>query len=318
MAENKVFFDTTHVALEILMRAVEKTVKKEVLTEDELKLTGRAIGWLALMTVGTDNDILETLIRASDEVKLSSKKIQYPKSTIPINQSTVAAYGGKRKKMKGGVGIVSLIVGAIAIIYGGNTATNIYTLQNNREIIRNAGISQINEACPNSLSIGLPSKPLIDWNNEYADAVAKYEHDKSICEATKTAVNARITQAENKLNTAWKKIPNDAAIFATTAALVTNPLTAANPAASLTAASLVGKATQEIVQSVISGQLPDTPEKLDSFVTTLSKGFPEAKKTTSETPVSNIGATSSSSQSNGGKRNKTRRSMKNKRITRRR
>lgn len=291
-----VFYDATSVALEILMRAVEKTVKNQELTKEETILVGRAIGWLTLMTAGTDSDILKMLADASDEVA-SVKSV--PKVEIPTGKP-IKVSGGKRRKMHGGVGIVPLIVAGIALLYGGTTTNNIMTLKARRDIIRTEALKQIHSSCPLDLTIGPPAAPLIDWTGEHAAALSQYKADVATCEATKSAVAARVEQAEESLNQAWRRIPSNVAAFSTIATIaVTGP--ASGVVAAAGTGVTIGAAMKQLTETVISGQIPTDSKELNKYVDAISNVFP------TPTPAPEQGG-----------RKKTRRSSLKKRKTQRR
>jgi hypothetical protein len=271
---SNVYHVATNVALQIVIKGVEKTAKKQDLTKPELLLIGRALGWLALMTAGTDKDLFKQLAVASDELK-SANNVP---SMVGITQERPSITAGRRhrKPLKGGVAPAALILGAIAMLYSGNTAITITRLEENRRIIRREAIKTIQSACPVDLLAGAPEKPLIDWSGAYARKVMEYEENVAVCDSTKSAVAARIKKAEDSLNQAWGRLPNDAAAFATVAtAVMTAP---AGPTAAITSATSIGAAVKQIAESVISGQLPSKPEDINKFVKAISDAFPEKEE----------------------------------------
>ncbi len=274
---------TTNVALQIVMKGVEKTVKKQDLTKPELLLVGRALGWLALVTAGTNVDLFKQLSKASTELKEATKNA--PESMVAIQKEGVAVTAGKRhrKRMRGGVAPAALILGAIAMLYGGNTAMTINRLQENRRVIRSEAIRQIQSNCPIDLLAGAPEKPLIDWTGEYARKLSEYTTQQTICDSTKSVMAARIKQADETLAQAWSRLPNDAAAFATVSTMV---LTApAGPAAAATSAATLGAAVKQITETVISGQLPNKPEDINKFVKAVSEAFPQKEEEAAATPA---------------------------------
>lgn len=274
---------TTNVALQIVIKGVEKTVLNKELTKPELMLIGRALGWLALVTAGTNVDVFKQLAKASDELKEATKNA--PESMAAMTKEGVAITAGKRHRraMKGGVAPAALILGAIAMLYGGNTAMNINRLNENRRIVRKEAIKQIQSACPIDLLAGAPEKPLIDWSGEYAQKLSEYTTQQTICDSTKSVMAARVKQADDSLTQAWTRLPNDAAAFATVSTMV---LTApAGPAAAATSAATVGAAVKQITETVISGQLPNKPEDINKFVKAVSEAFPEKAEEAAATPA---------------------------------
>lgn len=274
---------TTNVALQIVIKGVEKSVKKQDLTKPELLLVGRALGWLALVTAGTNVDVFKQLAKASDELKEATKNDR--KSMVSIQKEGVAITAGRRhrKSMKGGVAPAALILGAIAMLYGGNTALTINRLNENRRIIRNEAVKQIQSNCPIDLLAGAPEKPLIDWTGEYARKLSEYTTQQTICDSTKNTMTARVKQAEDSLTQAWTRLPNDAAAFATVATMVyTAP---AGPAAAITSAASMAAAVRQITETVISGQIPNKPEDINKFVKAVSEAFPQKEEEAAATPA---------------------------------
>lgn len=321
---------TTNVALQILMKGVEKTVKKEKLTKPELLVIGRALGWLALVTAGTNVDLFKDLARASDELKETTKN--QPESMVPFGKESEAITAGRRRRRstKGGASVAALIIAAIAILYAGNTAMTLGQLEQNRRTLRSEAIKTIQSACPIDLLAGSPEKPLIDWTGDYARALSQFSTQESICSSTKTVMTSRIRQAEDSLFQAWARLPNDAAAFATVSTMVmTAP---AGPATALTTAASVGAAVKQITESVISGQLPSRPEELNKFVKAVSEAFPEKPpadegtaqpmftgvNTNPDVIVPDPGREGPVGRRRGGRRQTKKKATKKRRVTRRR
>lgn len=312
-------FDVTHLALEILLAATKKTLDNKVLTEDESKAVGKAMGWLALMTVNTENDIFANYIVALKELNAVMKKNKNTSmmpnrmtNRMPMGQ-LVAAYGGSyKRKMRGGIPpLLAILMGALSVLWGGNTAYTLVELNRHREAIRESGAELINSACPSSLAVGPPARPILSgyFSAQYQSQLTQYEQDTITCETARRTVAVRVRDAETRFNTAMDNIPKQVGLLTSAAVIAAaGPVTgAAAVATQLTAATTIGSSVTMVVQNVMSGTLPQDQSQMTTLVTALSTGFPALP-----TPSPGPGGPA------GGKRKGTRRSRKGRKMTRRR
>lgn len=314
-----VVFDTTRLALEILVAAVKKTLDNKVLTEDESKAVGKAMGWLALMTVNTENDVfanyivelkeLDAVIKKNRNTSMMSNRM---KNRRPMG-SLVYAYGGayRKRKMRGGrrSWIFALIMGVLSILWAGNAAYNLHRLDEQRDIVRRNAVEQINSACPANLAVA-PAKPIFAGflKAEYQARLTQYEQDVIGCESVRQRTAVRVRDAETRLNAALDAIPRDIGVITTAAVLAAQgPLAPA----SIAVAGTIGSSVATVARQVMSGSFPENQEQMIAFTTAIAEGFP-ALPTAAPRPPGGAAAPG------GGKRRGTRRSRKSHKMTRRR
>ena len=295
---------TTYLALVVVLGGAKKIIEnKKALTAEEAKTVGRALGWIALTTAGKELDPLKVLIDAADEAALSKGKTVEVAGEDP---TAVEVSGGKRRKrMRGGFPpVMSIMLGAIGVLFGGSTASTLYNLKTQQDQVREAAKAQLRAACPSDLMLGAPAKPLVDWSGEYAVTMAEYTALKARCDAVTAVVTTQVATADAALDAAWKKVPAQVQTLSTAAALVV-----AGPVspATLGASAAVGAAMRQVVEATISGALPTKAEDLKELANTIAKGFPAPPPPAPPAPPA------------GGRRRKTRKGRKatKRRVTRR-
>lgn len=264
----------TEVAVGIILNGAKAIVEKKAWTPDEIEGIGRSIGWLSVVVVGSDKDVFDTLIEGSNEVSEALKTPSGPMGMEIGKERSAVMAGGKRKgrKMRGGVPpLMILLLGAVALIFGGNQATTIMTLQQQRVLVRQAAMAQIKAACPIDLIPEVPpASRLLDWGGGNARELMKFQADMATCNAVRSAAAARIQQADALLKQAFDQVPIQVATFSTAASII---VSGAPTTASLTTAAAVGTAMQQLTSTVISGQMPQG-RGLTTFVQDLNAAFP--------------------------------------------
>jgi len=268
--------NTTRVAAIILLEGAAASQKRKLDTE-ELKLIGRALGWMVYATYGTENDVLKRLDKEiASELPAASKAA--PSKTMAsvedVGDPTAIEGRGRRrgKKMRGGAPpIIILILGAIGAIFGINTVGNVYHTAAQRDIVRDEALRQIKAACPAELVLGPPPKPFVDWKGEYSSAKSAYDTTLAQCEAIKAVGKARVDAAEGALKAAWDRIPAQVGTLATGASLVS---TGAVTGPAVSAAFMLGKSVHTIATSFVQGTIPVGGSEFSSFINTIADGFP--------------------------------------------
>jgi hypothetical protein len=181
--------------------------------EEELKLIGAALGWLTL--------------------RLPEK-----------------SQGGRR--LRGGVApAVAAVVGLVTFLFASFSGNNIYTLNVNRETVRQAGIDQIRAACPVSLLEPAPAaRP--GWFG-YMDprdvqAATEFATNTALCATVRQNVAARVTAAEQAYTNAWNAVPAGVTAVGAVAAV------------GLGAPPAIVSALGTLTGVVVSGSMPTTAQ----------------------------------------------------------
>lgn len=271
MAAADVVKNATRVAAIILIEG-GAAMHKRKLSDAELKLVGRALGWMVYATHGTDDDILK---RLEKEIKSELPAASKTAAKSEALEDPVALEGRGRRRMRGGEmpSMIVLILGAIGSIFGINTVGSIYHTSEHRTVVREASLRQISAACPSDLALGPPPRPFLDFTGEYATALSQYETSNAQCEAAKKVGKARVDAAEAALKNAWNKIPAQAATIATAGSLVA---TGAVTGPAVAAAFTLGKSVHMIATSFVEGSVPLGGADFSVFVNTIADGFPAA------------------------------------------
>ena len=309
-------FDTTNLALEILLAATKKTLDNKVLTEDESKVVGKALGWLALMTVNTKNDIFAEYNVALKEVNAAMRKNINTAmiSNVKINSmpmgKAIAAHGGtyRKRKIGGAIPLIAYIMGALTVLWSGNTGYTLYQLNEHRAQIRAGGIELINSACPASLSLGAPARPVFTGylSAEYQRQLTQFEQDTITCNTARATVGVRVRDAETRFTTAMDNIPTQIGLLTMTGVVAaTGPVGIPATAAALAQGTALGGAVQQVTTSILTGALPRNQSQVAALATSIVTAFPGAPP--AQPPPGG-----------GGKRRSTRRSRKGSKLTRRR
>lgn len=311
----KVADAATSVSVEIILNATKMMAKEETFTNDELKSIGSAMGWLALITVGTKNDIFAKLKDAGIASAAMAKKLEQTTKTTsstPVRPSRTAV--GAKRSRRGGFALsgTAIILGCIAILFGGQKYRAIVSLDEQREIIRQAALQQITSACP--VSIRLP--PAVSRLNPQAvnaQILAQHANDQATCAMIETAARNRVAMAETAYEAALNQIPAGIGALATVGIVAAGgPITAA----SIGTAAAGGVAVTQIAGVLVNGVLPDGPQ-LTTFIKEVNTGLsaflpPSAQAAIAPPPGQAAIAPP------GGKRVRTRRRKLTRRSTKRR
>ena len=148
-------------------------------TDYELKLTGEALGWLTL--------------------RLPEKSQQ----------------GGRR--MRGGVApLVQAVVAIVSLLFASFSGNRIYTLNVNRDQVRESGNKMIATACPQYLNEAPPALRTtwlgtVDIDSELA--LDEYNAGMITCASTKQQVFILIERAEMAFTNAWTSLPAQVGVF---------------------------------------------------------------------------------------------------------
>jgi hypothetical protein len=207
----------TIVAIVATVKILEalKTAKKEgekikvdvSFTDDELKLTGAALGWLTL--------------------RLPEKAV------------------GGRRSLRGGVApAVAAVTAIVTFLFGAFSGKGIYDLNVNREMVREAGRAQIQAACPTSL---LEPAPVVraGWFG-YVDprdvmTVQDFNTNTALCATVRQSVSARVAAADQAYTDAWNRVPAGVGAVGTLAAVgLGAPAVVVTAVTTLTGAAITG------------------------------------------------------------------------------
>jgi hypothetical protein len=256
----------TELAVSIIFGAAAKGVQKVKLTPNEVTAVGRAIGLLTFVTITPEgNSILSSFTKPEivegEEVKSEA-----------VNVSATAA-GRKKRTMRGGApALISLLIGALGLLFGGSQTVNlILTRAELNEVVQTAR-AQIASACPLDLQLGPPVGALIDWRGDNARALRAFRATEDTCNAVRIAQGARINAAKAEVRAIMDVIPDRVAAFSTAASIASAGPVGFTPPG-LTGAVTVGVVMRQITESVISATLP---KDLGRFSKDLTTAFPFA------------------------------------------
>lgn len=258
---------TTTLAIAIVIGAGRANIKKTQLTEEELKLTGRALGWLALVTVDTEYDFLQKLIDELGNLDVKGMNVQKPSfSPVPMGAPMVAVAAGRKrgKKLRGGVAPAIWILGAIVALFSGNTGLEIARANRDVEIVRDAALSHIHNNCPADIDIGPGVRPLMFGISDWEAKAAKHRAKVVECDAAKVAAKVRVDIADARLKRAFDRIPKAAGAVAAAAVMAANAPVAFTPPV-IGAAGAVGAAADQFVKGILEGNEP-SPTQLGDIV----------------------------------------------------
>jgi hypothetical protein len=311
----KVMDAATSVSVEIILNATKMMAKDETFTNDELKSIGSAMGWLALITVGTKNDIFAKLKDAATSSSAMAKKLEQTDKTASASSGRPSrtAVGAKRSR-RGGFAVngIGIIMGCIALLFGGQKYRAIVSLDEQRDIIRQAALQQITSACP--VNIRLP--PAVSRLNPQAlnaQIVAQHANDQATCTMIETAARNRVAMAEAAYEAALNQIPAGIGALATVGIVAAGgPITAA----SITAAAAGGVGVSQIAGVLVNGILPDGAQ-LTTFIKDVNTGLSAILPPSAQTAIAPPGQAAIAPPP-GGKRVRTRRRKLTRRSTKRR
>jgi hypothetical protein len=179
-------------------------------TDEELKLTGRALGWLAVQGI------------LPEEVK-----------------------GGRRRRQRGGVApAVMALTAIVTFLFGAFSANNIYNLKGNVATVTTTAYAEIRDACPARL-LEPPPQPMPGWFG-YVDprdtaAVNAHAADTAHCKSVTTTATGRINAAQQAYTDAWNRVPATVGAVGTVAAIgVGAPQAVVTALTTLTGAAVTG------------------------------------------------------------------------------
>lgn len=297
----------TELAVSVIFGAAAKVVKKEKLDKNQLSVVGQAIGTLLFVTAKPDGTSILSSFSKGEEAESATQSMGYPGQAAP-------AAGGKRRR--GGViavpPFITLIIGAIGILFAATTTSNIVMTKAELDEVLTSAKSQITSACPLDLQMGPPVLSLIDWRGDNARALRSFKASKSTCDAVKVAQQARIDAAQAELQAIMSVLPDRVALLSTGASIA-----AAGPAGftavGLTSATAVGAAMRQVTTSVIDGVLP---KDLTKFAKDLSTAFPIAQAEAAAAAPGEAAEEARGRRSGGAR--KTKKRAPKRRMTRRR
>lgn len=264
----------TTVAINAILDAKEKVLAGKELTQDEAKFVGKSIGWLSIATAGAgEYDVFAKLNALCEDVISESEK-GVDSSKLSVEPRAVLA-GGKARKMRGGAPLlISLVMGGIALIFGGNTANQMHRTRIQRDAVLKEAHSQIASACPADILTGIaPSVSFFDFNGQQAAALADYNSRAEVCTGIKQAVAGRIKQAEAAVARADALVPKAVGAVTTAVSLVSLGPAAATPAG-VSAALGAGTAALTLTESMFTTKGNVAPGEVTKFVDAIAKGFP--------------------------------------------
>jgi hypothetical protein len=288
----------TELALIIIFSTAKRIIENKKLEDDQIKATGRAIGWIALVTAGTEYDVFKTLNGAIAEA------VEYNKSNKPSNiitsdtRSLVTA--GKHKKFGGNeeeakskkrkVAVVSiLLLGALAIIFGISQFSAVNNAQSFNETLRNEAQDEINDVCKDIVEFtelppapatwmdifGTQAKKILEWQSRQNKAQRKQER----CRDTKLRLEKQVDISDKALATTYANIPTNVNSLLTVVSFIGT----GTGIESLPFVTQVGTALTQFTKSVTTGTLPNAAE-MGSFVKTIGAGFDTPSSTAPAPP----------------------------------
>lgn len=311
-------------ALSIVIAAGRANVRQVDLTDEELKLTGRALGFLTLITVDTEYDFLSMLI--DDLGKVDVKKLNTVTPDVPTSlispRSVAVTAGGKRgKKMRGGVAPAILILGAIVALFSGGLHLRITEAQRNQGMILAEAEVQINSKCPAYLKIDLGARPLFIGTGEWDDMNAARNMQKTVCDTTTKSSNDQIAIASRRLQRAYDLIPKAAGAVVSAAVMVANSAVAFTPPVIGAAGSAGAAAVLFVKEVIMADDVPiQTFAELVGKVDAANKAAAaeiERQAAAAELAATVKAAKAAAAGTGGRRRNTKKRVMKKRRVTRR-
>ena len=279
----------TTVAIKVILGAREKVLSGKQLTSDELKYVGNSIGWFAVVTSGQgEYDVFAKLNKLCDDVISESKEgVDSQVSKLPARPPSIMAGGAGKKdqpaegKVSGNPVLLQLIMGAIAIIFSGNTAYTVYTKSANKDAVIKQAFEQIDSNCAPDVRRGVA--PDTSWwpTAEEQNALDDYNRRADVCKGVMAIQDANIKNARGQLSRAYSNVPKAVGAVVTAASMISMGPGAATPpglAASLTA----GGAAAQLIESMrASGGVPS--DAIPGLVNGISQGFTSTAPATPST-----------------------------------
>jgi hypothetical protein len=281
----------TKLALMLIFSTAKMIIQKKEVEDEQMKATGRAIGWIAIVTAGTQYDVFKTLNGAiAEAVEYNNSNKASTIDTSDTRSLVKAAgkhkkFGGneeeRSKKQKTGIVVVTLL-GALIVIFGASQYYNVTNAQKINANVRTNAKEVINNVCTNIVPFTeLPPEPPSwwewrGWSGEYKQELASYgvrkltaEQKAQVCENTKNNVVEQVKIADKELTTVFANIPTNINSAITVLSYVAS-VTGGD--ASLPLVTQLASALTQFTKSAMTGTLPNTQE-LDSFTKGIGVGF---------------------------------------------
>ena len=292
----------TELALIVIFSTAKRIIENKKIEDDQIKATGRAIGWIAVVTAGTEYDVFKTLNSAIGEAVEYSNSNK--PSTIITSDTRVPMTAGKHKKGKkfGGneeeakkkkqkAGVIGvLLLGALATIYGISQYSTVTNAQKFNETIRIESQAQIDNVCKNVVEFTeLPPAPatwLDIWGTQ-AQAILDWQHrqnqsqqEHEICRSTKLSLTKQVEASDKQVTTLYANIPTNVNSLLTVVSFIGS----GTGIESLPFVTQVASALGQFTKSVTTGTLPDAAG-MGSFVKTINSGFDTPSSTLPAPPA---------------------------------
>jgi len=291
----------TELALIVIFSTAKRIIENKKVEDDQIKATGRAIGWIALVTAGTEYDVFKTLNNAIGEA------VEYNKSNKPSNitsDTRIPITAGKHKKGKkfGGneeeaknkkkkAAVVSVILlGALAIIFGISQFSTVTNAQEFNTTIRTQAQEEINDVCKDIVEFteltpapatwldvyGTQARKVMEWQFRQNQAQRKQER----CRDTKLRLEKQVDISDKALATTFANIPTNVNSLLTVVSFIGTGTGIEN----LPFVTQVGSALSQFTKSVTTGTLPDAAG-MGSFVKTIGSSFDTPSSTAPAPPA---------------------------------
>jgi len=289
----------TELALIVIFSTAKRIIENKKVEDDQIKATGRAIGWIAVVTAGTEYDVFKTLNGAIAEA------VEYNKSNKASNIDTsdtrsLVKAAGKHKKFGGNeeeakskkrkVAVVSIaLLGALAIIFGISQFSAVNNAQTFNETLRNEAQDEINDVCKDIVEFtelppapatwmdifGTQAKKILEWQFRQNKAQRKQER----CRDTKLRLEKQVDISDKALATTYANIPTNVNSLLTVVSFIGT----GTGIESLPFVTQVGTALTQFTKSVTTGTLPN-PGEMGLFVKTIGAGFDTPSSTAPAPP----------------------------------
>lgn len=292
----------TELALIVIFSTAKRIIENKKVEDDQIKATGRAIGWIAVVTAGTEYDVFKTLNSAIGEAVEYSKSNK--PSTIITSDTRVPITAGKHKKGKkfGGneeeakkkkqkAAVVSVfLLGALAIIFGISQYSSVTNAQNFNETIRTQAQEEINDVCKDIVEFtelppapatwwdiwGTQARKIMEWQYRQNQAQRKQER----CRDTKLRLEKQVDISDKALATTYANIPTNVNSLLTVVSFIGT----GTGIESLPFVTQVGTALGQFTKSMTTGTLPDAAG-MGSFVKTIGSSFDTPSSTLPAPPA---------------------------------
>lgn len=292
----------TELALIVIFSTAKRIIENKEIEDDQIKATGRAIGWIAVVTAGTEYDVFKTLNSAISEAVEYSKSNK--PSTIITSDTRVPMTAGKHKKGKkfGGneeeakkrkqkAGVLGvLLLGALATIYGISQYSTVTNAQKFNQTIRAQAQEEINDVCKDVVEFNeLPPAPptWLDFRGTQAQAVLDWQYrqnqsqrKQNNCRNIKESLNKQVADSDKQVTTLYANIPANVNSLLTVVSFIGQGA----GIESLPFVTQVASALGQFTKSVTTGTLPDAAG-MGSFVKTIGSSFDTPSSTPPAPPA---------------------------------